>query len=82
MLRHPAWTPPITGPAATAPKMQRFMTKPVQGIFDGGHPITSGGTAAISIRLVVRPWMTWPAMKKPGVKASAVSTDPITNSVA
>jgi hypothetical protein len=44
--------------------------------------MTSGGTAAISIRLVVSPCTTWPAMNKPGVGASAVSTEAITNSVA
>lgn len=78
----PACTPPTTGPAATAPNTHRFMTTPVHGIFDGGQPVTSGGTAAISIKLVVSPCNTWPAIKSPGVGASAASTEPITNSVA
>ena len=47
----------MVGPSATAPKMHRFMIRPVQGIFAVGHPVTSGGTAAISIRLVHRPSM-------------------------
>ena len=76
----PAWTPPITGPIATAPKMQRFITNAVIGIFEVGQPMTSGGTAAISIRLVHRPWTTWPAMKNPAVGALAASTEPTTNS--
>jgi hypothetical protein len=37
------------------PNTHRFIVTAVHGIFDVGHPITSGGTAAISIRLVVRP---------------------------
>lgn len=45
-----------------------------------GQPITSGGTAPISIRLVVRPWTTRPAMKTPLSGAQAASTEPSTKS--
>jgi hypothetical protein len=30
--------------------MHKFMITAVQGIFRTGHPVTSGGTAAMSIR--------------------------------
>jgi hypothetical protein len=59
-----------------------FMTVAVMGIFLTGQPTTSGGTAAISIRLVQVPWATRPAMNRPGVGARTASTDPITNTVA
>jgi len=72
----------MTGPSATAPNTHRFIVAPVQGIFEGGRPITSGGTAAISIRLVVRPCRMCPAMNRPGVTASAANTEPITDSEA
>ncbi len=61
---------------ATAPKMPRFITTAVLVIFSLGQPITSGGTAAISISPVVSPWAIRPAMKKPGAGDQAVSTEP------
>ena len=50
-----ACSSPTVGPIATAPKMHTFMITAVQGIFRTGHPVTSGGTAAMSIRLVHSP---------------------------
>ena len=53
-----AWMPPIVGPSATAPKMQTFMITAVERILGSPKPIASGGTAAISSRLVHRPCST------------------------
>ena len=52
------------------------MTMAVIGSRLAGQPSTSAGAAAISIMLVNRPWMTWPAMNSPGVKAVALSAEP------
>ena len=50
------------------------MIEPVQGIFAVGHPVTSGGTAAISIRLVHKPSSTNATAKTPLDGARAAST--------
>ena len=50
-----AWIPPITGPSATAPKMQTFMIIAVQRNFSKPKPSANGGTAAINSRLVHSP---------------------------
>jgi hypothetical protein len=78
----PACAPPTIGPRATAPKMHMFIVIAVHLSFDAGQPVTSAGTAAISIRLVHRPCMTRPAMNNPGVHAVAASAEAITNSEA
>ncbi len=57
-----AWMPPMMGPSATAPKMQMFMITAVSAACPRGNRCASGGTAAISSRLVQRPWITWPTM--------------------
>ena len=77
-----AWMPPTVGPSATAPKMHRFMITAVSRNLAVPKPSASGGTAAISIRLVHRPWSTWPPMNIAGFCAVAVSTDPSTSSAA
>ncbi len=71
----PAATPPTTGPSATAPKTARFIVIAVGRRRSRGQPITSGGTAAISISAVVKPWRTRPAMKTPAVGAQATATE-------
>ena len=53
-----ACRPPMKGPSATAPKMHMFMITTVMRSLSGGKPIASGGTAAMSKRLVQRPWST------------------------
>ena len=74
-----AWMPPMNGPSATAPKIPTFMTIAVVGSRLVGQPSTSAGAAAISIMLVNRPWMMWPAMNSPGVHAVALRTEPSVN---
>jgi hypothetical protein len=69
----------MVGPAATAPKMQRFMMAPVIGIFSGGHWVTSGGTAAMSSRLVHRPCTMKAPMKTAPVGAQAARIEEITS---
>ena len=71
--------PPITGPSATAPKMQTFMMTAVQRNFSMPNPSASGGTAAISSRLVHSPCSTCPPMNIAELVAAAASTDPITS---
>ena len=77
-----ACSPPIVGPSATAPKMHMFMIIAVMRSLLAGKPIASGGTAAISSRLVHRPWSTWPAMYMSTFCAAAPRIDPITSSTA
>ena len=77
-----ACSPPIVGPSATAPKMHRFMITAVMRSLLAGYPIASGGTAAISSRLVHSPWSTRPAMYMPELWAEAASTDPVRSSAA
>ena len=72
----------MTGPRATAPKMQTFMIIAVQRNFSRPKPSASGGTAAISSRLVHRPWIMCPAMNIAGLCAAAARIDPITSSPA
>jgi hypothetical protein len=62
--------------------MPRFITTAVIGIFSFGHPVTSGGTAAINIRPVISPWSTRPATNSPGTGAQAASTEPNVNRAA
>ena len=81
--RHPcasAWIPPMTGPAATPPKSPRPRMTDVRGSMVAGNPDARGGTAAIRVRLVLRPCTTWPAANWPGVLAPAARTEPTTNS--
>ena len=77
-----AWRPPINGPRATAPKMHMFMITAVSRSLLAGNMIARGGTAAISSRLVQRPWTTCPTMYMPPSWAAAVSTDPTTSNIA
>ena len=77
-----AWRPPMVGPSATAPKMHMFMIMPVSFSLLAGKPSDSGGTAAISSRLVQRPARTWPVMYMATFWAAAVSTKPMTRMVA
>ena len=77
-----AWTPPTSGPSATAPKMQTFRIIAVQRNLDTGKPRASGGTAAISGRLVQSPWSACPAMKNPTLGADAANTEPNTRTAA
>ena len=71
---------PRVGPTATAPKMHRFMIMPVTGIFFAGQRVTSGGTAAMSIRLVHSPCTMKAPTNTAPVGAQAASTDATTNS--
>ena len=75
-----ACSPPMAGPSATAPKMHMLMITAVERNFSTPKPSASGGTAAISSRLVQRPCSTWPAMNIAGFCAAAARTDPITSS--
>jgi hypothetical protein len=59
-----------------------FMITAVSRSLSFGKPIASGGTAAMSSRLVQRPWTTWPAMNIPGSCAAAESTEPTNSSTA
>ncbi len=77
-----ACRPPMNGPRATAPKMHRFMITAVSRSLSRGYPRASGGTAAMSSRLVQRPWTTRPTMNMPAFWAAAVSTDPTTRNTA
>ncbi len=72
----------MVGPSATAPKMHMFMIIPVMRSLLAGKPSDSGGTAAISSRLVHRPARIWPALYITTFCAAAVSTDPITRTKA
>jgi hypothetical protein len=65
----------VSGPSATAPKTARFIVIAVGRIRRFGQPITSGGTAAISIIEVVSPCTTRPAMKTPALGAQAAATE-------
>ena len=77
-----AWIPPNTGPAATAPKMHTLKITAVDLSFSAPKPSASGGTAAISSKLVHSPCRMWPAMNIAGSWAAANSTAPIRATVA
>ncbi len=62
--------------------MHMFMITAVGRSFAAGKPRNSGGAAAISSRLVHRPWKMWPAMNIVEFCAEAVITEPITSRVA
>jgi hypothetical protein len=57
------------------------MIRPVPGILEAGHPVTSGGTAAISIRLVHSPSTMNAATNTGPSGAHAASTAAATNAV-
>lgn len=57
------------------------MTTPVDATLSAPKPITSGGTAAISIRLVQKPASTNAAIQSPRVGAAAATTAATTNTV-
>ena len=62
--------------------MPMFITTAVRGSLAVGQPSTSGGTAAMSMSPVVRPWTMRPATYAAGTGAHAASTDPTTKSTA
>src|SRR6185312_3801812 len=74
-----AWAPPISGPAATAPKMHMSKIVTVQRSLSAGYPKNSGGAAATSSRAVLKPCSTCPAMNIAGPVAAAASTEPATS---
>ena len=62
--------------------MQTFMIIAVQRNLSKPKPSASGGTAAISSKLVHSPCSTCPTMNIAGSCAAAATIDPITSSTA